>query len=161
MNWKDDDELDVQEVIQKMERYCVYQDRCIQEIKQKMYQLKVAADLQETVLSHLIEENFLNEERFAEAFAHGKLFIKKWGKNKIRLQLHQKQIPARYIDRALELIDMEDYLQILQQVLEKKMALLPKLPAFQLNQKLAQYAIQKGFEAELVWEKLKEAPFKS
>lgn len=158
MKFQPAEERDINEIILAMERFCVYQDRCTQEIKQKMYKMGVAPDWQETVLSHLIEENFLNEARFAGSFCGGKLRVKHWGRNKIRLHLKQKQIPTHLIEQAIAQIEEEQYLSILLKVLKKKASLLHISNPFEAKQKIARHAIQKGFETDLVWEHLKDLP---
>jgi len=84
--------LSGEQALQKLRQYCGYQERCHQEVKEKLYSLGIREADQGTLIATLIEENYLNEERFAIAFAGGKFRIKEWGKNKIRYELRQRQV---------------------------------------------------------------------
>jgi regulatory protein len=138
------------EARQKIYRYCAYQD-----VKNKLYEFGLRTDDVNEILSHLITENFLNEERFARAFAGGKFRMKKWGRLKIVQELKKKGITANCIKLGLREIDEGNYYQTLKFILEKKLAAVENDNEFVKNDKAAKYAIQKGFEPELVWEILK------
>jgi len=139
------------EAIEKMKKYCAYQERCQSEVRQKLYGFGLNNDEIENALCSLIEQNFINEERFAKTFARGKFRQKKWGKVKIKQHLKQKQISDYCIKTALEEIDTEDYLATLDLVLSKKEELLNEENNFINKQKIAKHAINKGFENDLVW----------
>ena len=139
------------EAIEKMKKYCAYQERCQSEVRQKLYGFGLNNDEIENALCSLIEQNFINEERFAKTFARGKFRQKKWGKVKIKQHLKQKQISDYCIKTALEEIDTEDYLATLDLVLSKKEELLNEENDFIKKQKIAKHAINKGFENDLVW----------
>ena len=139
----------------KIEHYCAYQERCQQEVRNKLYELGGYPNDIEQIIAELIEKNFLNEERFAKAFAGGKFRIKKWGKVKIISQLKFKQISAYCIKAALQQIDEDDYLQTLKMVLLKKNKNYAAASPMQ-KQQLAKYAMQKGFEPDLTWKELKK-----
>ena len=139
------------EAIEKMKKYCAYQERCQSEVRQKLYEFALNNDEIENALCSLIEQNFINEERFAKTFARGKFRQKKWGKVKIKQHLKQKQISDYCIKTALEEIDTEDYLATLDLVLSKKEELLNEENDFIKKQKIAKHAINKGFENDLVW----------
>ena len=139
------------EAIEKMKKYCAYQERSQSEVRQKLYGFGLNIDEIENALCCLIEQNFLNEERFAKTFARGKFRQKKWGKVKIKQHLKQKQISDYCIKTALEEIDTEDYLAALDLVLSKKEELLNEENNFIKKQKIAKHAINKGFENDLVW----------
>tara|TARA_Y100000739_G_C20460541_1_gene396595 strand:+ start:404 stop:850 length:447 start_codon:yes stop_codon:yes gene_type:complete len=139
------------EAIEKMKKYCAYQERCQSEVRQKLYGFGLNNDEIENALCSLIEQNFINEERFAKTFARGKFRQKKWGKVKIKQHLKQKQISDYCIKTALEEIDTEDYLATLDLVLSKKEELLNEENNFIKKQKIAKHAINKGFENDLVW----------
>lgn len=142
------------EAIEKMKRYCAYQERCQSEVRQKLHGLELNNDEIENVLCSLIEQNFINEERFAKTFVRGKFRQKKWGKVKIKQHLKQKQISAYCIQTGLEEIDTESYKNTLDLVLLKKEKLLIDENDFTKKQKLAKHAINKGFESDLVWESI-------
>lgn len=139
------------EAIEKMKKYCAYQERSQSEVRQKLYGFGLNNDEIENALCSLIEQNFLNEERFAKTFARGKFRQKKWGKVKIKQHLKQKKISDYCIKTALEEINTEDYLAALDLVLSKKEELLNEENNFIKKQKIAKHAINKGFENDLVW----------
>jgi regulatory protein len=139
----------------KIEHYCVYQERCQQEVRNKLYELGAYSKDVELIIAELIEKNFLNEERFAIAFAGGKFRIKKWGKLKIIRELKMRQISAYCIKKALQQIEEDDYEKALIDVLKKKLKNFSDASPIQ-KMKLAKYAMQKGFEPDLIWKKLKE-----
>ena len=115
-------------------------------------ELGVYGDDLEEVISDLIQENFLNEERFARSFARGKFRIKKWGRIRIRQELKMRDISAYCLRKAVTEIEEEDYLESLQKVLKKKDGLLKEKDEFKRKNKLVKYAISRGYETHLVWE---------
>jgi len=138
-----------------LENYCVYQERCHKEIEQKLYDLKMIPQAKEKILLHLMQHNFLNEERFAKSFVRGKFSIKKWGKMKITNALKFKNISAYNIKTGLKEIDEEDYIKTLHQIAEKKLPLIKESNSFKKRNKLATFLISKGFESSLVFETVK------
>jgi regulatory protein len=138
----------------KMESYCAYQERCQQEVRSKLYELGGYTKDIEQLIAELIEQNFLNEERFAIAYAGGKFRIKKWGKIKIISELKFRHISAYCIKKALQQIDEDDYKKTLMEVLNKKNANFAKASSMQKMQ-LAKFAMSKGFEPDLIWKTLK------
>lgn len=140
----------------KIAKFCAYQERTQQEVRDKLYGYGLYSNEVEDLICHLIEENFVNEERFAKAFAGGKFRIKKWGKKKILYALKQKGLSAYCIKKGMEEIDETDYQTTLLNLLEKKLEQIETNSAQEKKTKLARYAIQKGYESALVWEKIKE-----
>lgn len=110
----------------KAARYCAYQERTQQEVREKIYAYGLYSDEAEEVIARLIEDNFINEERFAQAFAGGKFRLKKWGRAKIEHALREKGISDYCVRKGLEQIDPEDYLHTLQELLEKNAPFLKK-----------------------------------
>ncbi|MFK7935651.1 MAG: regulatory protein RecX [Saprospiraceae bacterium] len=145
-----------EEALDKLEHYCAYQDRCHQEVRQKLYDLGVYGDVANEIIAELITENFLNEERFARSYARGKFRMKKWGKFRITLELKRRNISPYCIKKAMEELEEFDYDDTLFKLLEKKHALIRESDAFKKRGKLAKYAIGKGYESGLVWEMVKE-----
>jgi len=146
-----------EEALAKLQRYCAYQDRCHQEVRNRLLELGMRGDELEEVIADLIAENFLNEERFARSYARGKFRMKYWGKNRIRLELRKRKISEYCIRKAFEEIEEEGYLPQLRQLFEnKKKQIKQKDNPFIFRQKLAQYALRRGFEPELVWKVVKE-----
>jgi regulatory protein len=148
--------LSEEQIIKKLESFCAYRERCESEVKQKLYQL--AVDVKETdfYINYLKENNFLNEDRFIAAFARGKFNIKSWGKRKIIQELQVKRIDSKKILQSIENIDEGQYFVRLQDLLEKKLRTIKEIDVFKKKQKLMQYAMQKGYEMELIIEALKE-----
>lgn len=145
-----------EDALDKLQRYCAYQDRCHKEVRQKLYDLGVYGDVANEIMADLITENFLNEERFARSYARGKFRIKKWGRERIRRELKMRAISAYCIKKAMEELDEFDYDETLLKLLEKKHAVIRETNAFKKRGKLAMYAIGKGYESALVWKMVKE-----
>jgi len=134
-----------------MRKYCAYQERCHQECKQKMYSWFMYGTDVNQILSQLIEEGFLNEERYAKALAGGKFRQKGWGKKKIENTLKQKGISGYLINSSMKEIDGQDYIKKLKELLlKKKLTLKPENTMIQ-KQKLGRFAISKGYEGDMVW----------
>jgi regulatory protein len=140
----------------KLQRYCAYQDRCHQEVRSKLIELGCYGQDLEDVMASLIEENFLNEERFARSLARGKFRMKQWGRTRIRQELNMRNISDYCIRKAMEEINDVEYLKTLREVLEKRAAQIAETDDFARKGKLAQYAMSRGFEGEIVWEVLRD-----
>src|SRR5471030_319691 len=141
--------------LKKAEHFCAYQERSQQETRDKLYEWGLWPEAVESIISQLIGSNFLNEERFAKAYTKGKFNQKGWGKIKIKQGLKFKQVPDVLIKKALATIDMDAYLQTLETIIEKKAALTTEKDTYKRNYKLQQYAMGRGFEADLVADVLK------
>ena len=148
--------LTPEEALSKMQRYCAYQDRCHQEVRSKLLELEVYGERLEQVMALLIEEGFLNEERFARSFARGKFRIKQWGRIRIRKELKGRQVSEYCIRKAMEEIEETDYLDTLRSMLQKKLEFESGSDVFKQKQKAARYALGRGFESTLVWAILEE-----
>jgi len=148
--------LSKQQALQKLQHYCIYQDRCQQEVKQKMYELGVYGNDAEDILIGLIQHDFVNEERFAKAYVSGKYKLKRWGKALIVNKLKAKGISTYCIEIGLKEIDKTRYMANLRYLIEKKKPSIKVNRAYQLNQKLAHYLITKGYETDLIWTVLNE-----
>jgi len=140
----------------KIQKYCAYQERSHQEVKRKLSSYGLTIDEADEIISKLITDNFLNEERFAKAFAGGKFRIKKWGRNKIEHQLESFGLTKNCITRGLKEIDPSDYNKTLRALLRKKTEEVSEENLFAKRNKVARFAISKGYEPELVWEMVKE-----
>ncbi len=143
------------DALKKLQKYCAYQDRCHQEVRQKLLDLGVYGDELEGIMADLIEENFLNEERFACSYARGKFRIKHWGRLRIIRELKARGISDYCLRKALEEIEEESYLEVLRDLLEKRAQGEIGYKDFEKRARMARYAIQKGFEPSLVWEIVK------
>ncbi|MCK5371361.1 MAG: RecX family transcriptional regulator [Cyclobacteriaceae bacterium] len=134
----------------KAGNYCAYQERTQQEVRDKLYAIGLYSDEVEQVLTELITENYVNEERFAKSFAGGKFRLKQWGKKKIVYALKQRNISPYCIEQALKEISDEEYERVITQLVERKSNQLQG-EIFIVKNKIARYLVGKGFENELVW----------
>lgn len=141
----------------KAEHFCAYQERAQQEVRDKLYEWGLWPDAVEHIISQLIEGDFLNEERFARIYAKSKFNQKAWGRIKIKQGLKLKRIPDVLIKKALLNIDLDDYLAALTHLLQKKAATLTEKNQLKRRYKLQQYAMGRGFEAELILDILKDS----
>ncbi len=140
-----------EECLQKAKQYCAYQERCHSEVKEKLYSFGLHKNDVDELLSKLIEENYLNEERFAIQFAGGRFRIKQWGRVKIKYALKQKQVSDYCIKKSLSAIDESDYKKTLQKVFEQKLKTVKtEKNIFIKKRKVQDHLMQKGFEAELI-----------
>lgn len=148
--------LSQEQIIKKLESYCAYRERCEAEVKQKLFTLKVEEEEVGFYLQYLIENNLLNENRFIDAYARGKFNIKSWGRRKITIALQQKKIDVNKIKQSIEHIDEDMYIQRLNIVLEKKnQQLIKETDEFKKKQKLIYFAMQKGYEPDLIYKAIK------
>jgi len=143
--------LSLEQALQKVRHYCGYQERCHSEVKEKLYSFGLRKNDVEAALATLVEENYLNEERFATQFAGGRFRLKEWGKVRIKYQLKQRQVSEYCIRAALAAIDGEEYERTLGRLAaEKWMALRGEENIFIRKRKLQDYLTQKGYEPERV-----------
>jgi regulatory protein len=150
-------QLTKEQVLPKVRQYCTYQERCHSEVKEKLYSFGLYKKDIEQLISNLIEENYLNEERFAIVFAGGRFRIKHWGKMKIKYELKQKQVSEYCIKKALQEINSADYLKTLYKLAEGKLKLLKaEKNIFTKKKKLQDYLLQKGFEGQLIQTVIKD-----
>ena len=148
--------LTASEVRKKIYHYCAYQERSHQEVKNKLYDLELSSSEIEEMISHLITEGYLNEERFAKAFVGGKFRVKNWGRIKIVNALEAKGLTKNCIRIGLQEIDDADYRRTIELLILKKLDQTEEGNIYVKREKLATHVIQKGFEPELVWEIVKE-----
>jgi regulatory protein len=139
----------------KAQAACAYQERCQQEMRDKLYEWGLYGNDVENLIAKLISDNFLNEERFAKAYAGGKFRIKKWGRIKIKLELKRRKISDYCIKAAMKEIDDQEYIKVLKEILAKKLKENPKGKLQVRNYKAAQYAASRGYESDLIWDILK------
>lgn len=149
-------QLTKEQALQKLKHYCAYQERCHAEVKEKLYSLGVWKKEHDEIISALIEEGYLNEERFAIAYAGGKFRVKQWGRVKIKYELKQKQVSEYSIKKALKQIDEAEYLSVLNKAATEKYASLKGEQYLVRKKKTMDYLYQRGFEGELVAEMMKK-----
>lgn len=148
--------IDVDTARKKLEYYCAYQERCHQEVLQKLKQLGMQQQASDHIIAHLITHNFLNEERFAIAFARGKHRIKHWGKLRIERELKFREISKYTINKAIKLLDKEDYLTNFENLANHKWTSLTEQNLTKKKQKWSGFLIRKGYEYHLIYEKLED-----
>ncbi len=144
------------EATKKLEGYCAYQERCHKEVIAKLREMKMIPEAIDHIVAHLIQENYINEERFAQSFARGKFHIKKWGRNRIVGELKQRDISIYNINSALKEIEEEAYLSTLDNLARKRVALLTETHLQKRRKKLTDYLLYRGWERHLVYEKVGE-----
>ncbi|WP_324025045.1 regulatory protein RecX [Maribacter sp. BPC-D8] len=143
----------VQEATKKIESYCAYQDRCHKEVVSKLKEMGMIPLAVDTIIAQLIEDRFLNEERFAKSFARGKFNIKKWGKNRIVRELKFRNISKYNITTALKEIEPDAYLTALDDLAHKRLRQITETNIQKRRKKLADYLLYRGWESHLVYEK--------
>ncbi len=144
------------QVLDKMAKYCAYQERCVKDVRDKLKTFDIPEEEKTKILDYLLDNRFVNDERFAKSFVRGKINQSGWGVNKIRFHLIQKGIDKDIIDEAIGQTDNEVYRQRLIDILKAKSKTIKAESDFEKKRKLAAYAMQKGFEGNLIWEVLKD-----
>lgn len=144
------------EATKKLEHYCAYQERCHREVVNKLREMRMIPQAIDEIVTHLIQENYLNEERFARAFARGKFRIKKWGRNRIVSELKQRAISKYNIKAALSEIDDSDYLKTFNELAKKRNGEIKENHPQKKKKKLVDYLLYRGWESHLVYAKAKE-----
>ena len=147
--------LNPDQVLDKMAKYCAYQERCVKDVKDKLKTFDIPQEEKTKILDYLLDNRFVNDERFAKIFVQSKSNQNDWGTNKIRYHLIQKGIAKDIIEEALGQTDEEVYRQRLIEILKTKAKTIKAASDFEKKRKLAAYAMQKGFEGALVWEVIK------
>ncbi len=149
-----------EEALAKLQYYCSYQDRCHEEVRSKLIELGVYGHDLEDVMTDLIQEKYLDEERYARSYVRGKFRMKRWGKNKILQNLKLRKISAYCIRKGMTEIDDEEYYQVLKNTLSKYRASKKFVNQWDLRSKLYKHATSKGFESNLINMALEDLNFK-
>ncbi len=144
--------MDKETALKKMLHYCDYQDRCKKEIFAKLDTLELDADDKDFIVDFLQDEGFINDERYCRSFVKGKLNLKKWGVNKIKLSLITKGIDREIIDEVLSEIDQNSYKDELIKLIENKK--INESDPYKRKAKLIRYAVGKGYSLSMVMEVL-------
>ena len=146
----------VAEAQTKLEYFCSYQERCHQEVVAKLHDLKMIPQAIDVIMVHLIDHNFLNEERFACSFARGKHRMKYWGKIRIVNELKFRKISQYNINTALKEITPDEYLETFHKLAENHWETMRENNTIKKRKKFCDFLLRKGFESGLVYEKVKE-----
>lgn len=149
------DVFSIKEALHKIEHFCAYQERCHEEVVQKLRTMKMDSEEIDTIMVHLINDNFLNEERFACSFARGKHRIKHWGKIRIVNELKSKKITQTLINIALKEISSEEYATTFDTLAERHWEAIRETNLLKKRKKFCDYMLRRGFESNLVFEKVK------
>ena len=146
----------VDEIKKKLEFFCVYQDRCHKEVENKLKEYRVIPEARDLILLSLLQDNFLNEERFAKSFARGKFRIKKWGKERIVRELKFREISNYNIKTALKEIDENDYIETLYELVHKKNNSITETNVYKRKKKVIDYVRYRGYESNLIYKAVNE-----
>lgn len=144
------------EIKNKIEHYCAYQERCHREVKEKLRSFFLTSDEIDEIIVHLIENNFLNEERFAINFSRGKFRIKNWGKIRIESELKARNISKTIITKSLKEISVDDYIEVFNCLAEKQWESIRETNLLKKKKKFIDYLLRKGWESDLIYEKLND-----
>ena len=142
-------------IIEKIQSYCLYQDRCVMEVKNKLYSFKVSSQLVENIVEYLIDNDYLNEERYTKMFIQGKLRIKKWGRIKLKYELRSKGIDIKTINEHINQINEEDYMNYFNEFSTSKIKFL-KGTKVQKKRSFINYFTYRGWENNLIYQKLRD-----
>ncbi len=140
----------------KLEYYCAYQERCKQDVKNKLISMNISSRHIESIIQHLLDNDFLNEERFAKAFCRGKFRIKKWGRQRIKRELKGKYITSQNINSALQEINEIEYHEIFNDLAKKRFLEIKETNIFKKRKKLADHLLYRGWESDAVYKKVLE-----
>ena len=156
MNYQNQKTYTLIEAKLKLKNYCAYQERCHKEVNQKLRDMKMIPEAIEVIKLHLLEHNFLNETRFAQAFTRGKFNHKKWGKIRIKRELNYREISKYNIEIGLKEICEEKYLNTFNDLAKKRFEQLSSESNLQKKRKkIADYLLYRGWESFLVYEKIR------
>ena len=144
------------EATKKLESYCAYQERCHKDVVTKLKEMRMIPEVIDQIVVHLIQENYLNEERFAKSFARGKFRIKKWGRVRITNELKQRNITKYNINIGLKEVDDNTYLETLDTLANKRLEAIQETNVHKRKRKLADYLLYRGWESHLVYGKIQE-----
>jgi regulatory protein len=144
------------EAQKKLEHYCAYQERCHKEVRQKLKDMRMIPEAIDHIIVHLLEHNFLNEERFAKTFVRGNFKIKKWGKYRLTLELKKRDISKNNIKTAINQIPNTEYIEVFNELAEKKLNSIKEKDKWKRKKKLVDYLLYRGWESHLAYAKANE-----
>lgn len=146
----------VQEAISKLEHFCAYQERCHQEVRQKLVGMFMIPEAIDVIIVHLIAHNFLNEERFAKTFVSGKFKFKAWGRRRLIFELKKKGVSKTNINQALTAITDDDYIDYFNDLANIRVNLIKESNIYKKRKKFIDYFLYRGWEPHLVYDKAAE-----
>ena len=143
-----------EEVLNKMRKYCAFQERCISDVKKKLERYIISKNKKIEIISSLTAEKYIDEKRFSTSYCQGKFKIKKWGKQKIKNELIKKKISQTNIDIAINSISMADYIKTLNDLIDFKIKYIKDDDLFNRNGKLVRFLLQRGYEFDIIWDQI-------
>lgn len=146
----------VDEALKKLQRYCAYQERCHVEVRKKLQEMNMIPDAVDHIIVQLIRHDFLNESRFAKTFVQGKFNQKKWGRIRLRQELKKRAISRTILDKALEEISDEEYMNSFDELALKRLNQIKERNTYKKKKKLADYLLYRGWESHLVYDKVNQ-----
>ena len=144
----------IDEALLKLQNYCAYQERCHKEVNQKLRDMRMIPEAIDKIIGHLIEHNFLNEERFSKAFVRGKFAMKKWGKQRLIIELKRRDISKYNINESIKEISDKEYKKTFNQLARKRLTSIAESNKQKKRKKLADYLLYRGWESQLVYAKV-------
>ena len=146
----------IEDALIRLQRYCSYQDRCHQEVHQKLKDMRMIPEAIDTIMASLISDDYLNESRYATSYVRGKFKIKKWGKYRLISQLKKKGLSKYTINQAISEINKDEYFHVFHDLAEKRFNSLHEPNKLKKKKKLADYLLYRGWESHLVYDKVRE-----
>ena len=146
----------IDEALIRLQGYCSYQDRCHQEVRQKLKEMRMIPEAIDTIMASLIKDDYLNESRFANSYVRGKFKIKKWGRHRLISELKKKGLSKYTIKQAMDEINNDEYIDVFHDLAEKRVKSLTDSNLLKKKKKLADYLIYRGWESHLVYDKVNE-----
>ena len=144
----------IEEILNKMRKYCAFQERCVSDVKKKIDKFLVSKKDKIQIINSLTIEKYIDEERFAISYCQGKFNIKKWGKQKIKNELIKKKISQENIETAINSISKTDYIKSINNLIILKTKFIKDTDVFNRNGKLARFLLQKGYESDIIWDQI-------
>lgn len=151
------EECSEREARNKAEAYCSSVERCVSEVEMKLEQWGATNEIKEKVIKHLIEEKYIDQQRYCAAFVRDKYRFNQWGRVKIGQALRMKRISSDFISHGMEEIDEEEYFKILSSLIEQKKKSVKARTEYERNGKLIRFALGRGFEMEAILRCVKQA----
>lgn len=144
----------LEEILNKMKKYCAFQERCVFDVKKKLDRYLISKNKQIEIISSLTAEKYIDEKRFSTSYCQGKFKIKKWGKQKIKNELIKKKISQKNIEIAINTISMADYIKTLNDLIDFKIKYIEDEDLFNRNGKLVRFLLQRGYEFDIIWDQI-------
>lgn len=144
----------LEEILNKMKKYCAFQERCVFDVKKKLDRYHISKNKQIEIISSLTAEKYIDEKRFSTSYCQGKFKIKKWGKQKIKNELIKKKISQKNIEIAINTISMADYIKTLNDLIDFKIKYIEDEDLFNRNGKLVRFLLQRGYEFDIIWDQI-------